>query len=122
MQALFSLNSIISSIVTFMSVKQYGINFLDILIIGVILFYSYEGYMLGLGLASLDFLSFILSFLLGLLFFDTVSRWIVALFSIPQGFANAIGFFLIALVSEVVLAILSRKLLNRIPIFQIKTS
>jgi len=81
----------------------------------VILFYSYEGYLLGLGFAGLDFISFILSFLLGLLFYQTVSGVIVKLFSLPQGFANAIAFFLVAFISEIVISILSRKLLYKLP-------
>lgn len=115
MEAFFSLNDMLSGLIGWMAVRHYGFNVLDLVILGVILFYSYEGYLLGFGLAGLDFLSFILSFLLGLLFYQTVSGWIVSLFSLPQGFANAIAFFLVAFVSEVILAFLIRKFLYKLP-------
>ena len=112
--------SLISFIISVLSVSYAGINVLDILIIGVIVFYLYEGYMLGLWFAGLDFICFILSFLLGLIFFSQVSNGLVNLFALPQGFANAIAFFLIAFLSEIVLALASRKLLNRLSDFHKK--
>jgi len=120
MQAFFSLNDLLTHIIAFMAVKHYGINLLDLVIIGVILFYSYEGYLLGLGFAGLDLISFILSFFFGLLFYQTVSSWIVAFFSTPQGFANAIAFFLVAFVSEIAIAFLIRKFLYKLPQFSSK--
>ena len=101
MQAIFSLNGVFTQLISFLSMRQFGVNALDILLVLVVLFYCYEGYLLGFIKATLDFLSFVVSFLLGLVFYAPVSGWLVSLFSLPQGFANAIGFFLIALISEV---------------------
>lgn len=115
MQAFFSLNDMLSQLIGLMAVRHYGINALDLIVVAVILFYSYEGYLLGVGMAGLDFLSFILSFLSGLLLYQLVSTWLIALFSLPQGFANAVAFFLVAFVSEILLAFLLRKLLVRLP-------
>lgn len=52
MQAFFSLNDVLSSLIAWMAVRHYGVNTLDVIILGVILFYSYEGYLLGLGFAG----------------------------------------------------------------------
>jgi uncharacterized protein YkwD len=93
----------------------FGLNFFDVIILIVILFYAYEGYILGFVLASLDLASFILSFIIALKFYPFIARILIDVFSIPIGFANAIGFLLLAFLSEVVLSILFRRLFKRIP-------
>ncbi len=113
-------SSLLSFIISVLSISYAGINVLDVLIFGVILFYSYEGYMLGLWFAGLDFICFIISFLLGLIFFSQVSSVLVSLFALPQGFANAIAFFLVAFLSEIILAVVSRKTINKLPEFSKK--
>ena len=65
-------------------------------------------------MALLDFGSFIFAFIIGLVFFSSVGQLLVQLFSLPQGFANAIGFFLVALISEVVVSFLSRQFFRRV--------
>ena len=110
MQAIFSLDTVVTQAVTFLSMRQFGFNALDGLLLVVVIFYCYEGYLLGFFRATLDFLSFIVSFLLGLVLFALVSRWLVDIFSLPQGFANAIAFFLIALMSEIAITLLLRRL------------
>ena len=90
--------------------RQFGVNALDVVLLLVVLFYCYEGYLLGFFRATLDLLSFIVSFLLGLIFFPQVSVWLIGLFSLPQGFANAIAFFLIALITEVSITLMLHRL------------
>ncbi|HVF69407.1 MAG TPA: CvpA family protein [Xanthomonadales bacterium] len=97
------------------SMPHIGINFLDIIIILVVLFYAHEGYTLGFTLAFLDLTSFVLSFVIALKFYGVVSYFLLNTFSLPLGVANAAGFFITALVSEIVLSLLFRKLLSRIP-------
>ncbi len=94
---------------------NFGINLLDIITVVVILFYAHEGYVLGFTLAFLDLASFVLSFIIALKFYGLVASLLINSFSMPLGFANAAGFFLTALVAEVLLSIIFRKLLNRIP-------
>lgn len=110
MQAIFSLNEVLTQVVSFLSMRQFGVNALDVILFIVVLFYCYEGYLLGFFRATLDFLSFIVSFLLGLIFFTSVAAWLIALFSLPQGFANAIAFFLIALTVEIIITLLLRRI------------
>lgn len=90
-------------------------NVLDLVILGIIAFYAYEGYLLGLVAALIDLLSFFLSFIIALKFYSFVSPFIAAWFSLSPGFANAIAFFLIALASEILLNLLFRKALARFP-------
>lgn len=104
-----------SAILSFLSPSRFGINPLDIFIIVIVLFYAYEGYLLGFTLAFLDLVSFILSFIIALKFYSVVGGFLVNAFSIPIGFANAGGFFLLAFLTEITLSFLFRNILNRIP-------
>ncbi len=96
---------------------QGGIPFLDIIILCIILFYVHEGYSLGFTLASLDLLSFIISFIAALQFYTKLAGVLIAFFALPIGIANAVAFFLIAVISEIVLTILFRRFVSRIPSF-----
>jgi uncharacterized protein YkwD len=91
------------------------INLIDIVIILIILFYAHEGYVLGFTIAFLDLASFILSFIVALKFYGIVAQFLINSFSMPLGFANAAGFFLTALITELVLSTLFRRLLSRFP-------
>lgn len=92
-----------------------GINLLDAVIVMVLFFYAYEGYVLGFISASLDLISFILSFIIALKFYNSFGLFLGDNFSIPPGFARAGGFFIIALISEIILGFLIRKLAKKIP-------
>src|SRR6185503_16029063 len=93
----------------------FGINLFDIIIVLIVIFYAYEGYVLGFVLAALDLLSFILSFIIALKFYHLIAILLINIFSLPIGFANAIGFLLLAFLSEVILSIVFRKLFRYIP-------
>ena len=90
-------------------------NILDLVVLGIIAFYAYEGYLLGLVAALIDLLSFFLSFVIALKVYSIVSPIVANTFSLSPGFANAIAFFIVALVSEILLNILFRKALVRLP-------
>ncbi|MBI4097044.1 MAG: CvpA family protein [Candidatus Levybacteria bacterium] len=90
-------------------------NILDLVILAIIAFYAYEGYLLGLVAAIIDLLSFFLSFIIALKFYSVISPFIASSFSLSTGFAHAISFFVIALVSEILLNLLFRKVLVRLP-------
>lgn len=113
MQTIFSLSDVVQNLLIFLSLRQFGVNSLDLIMLAVIIFYSYEGYLLGFILALLDFSSFILAFLFGLVAFSSVGSLLVHYFSLPQGVANAIGFFLVALVTEIVVSLLTRRFFRR---------
>lgn len=102
----------ISSFLSVFSLQSLGLNFIDLIIIIVVLFYMYEGYSLGFFGAIFDLLSFILSFIVGIKFYSFLGRLISNNFSIAIGFANAIGFFIAASVSEIFLNLISRRLLS----------
>lgn len=104
-----------SSVLSFFNPANYGINLLDIIIVLVVFFYAYEGYTIGFFLASVDLVSFILSFIIALKFYPFVAKMLTSSFGVPIGFANAMAFLLLAFVCEVFLGILFRKLLRFVP-------
>ncbi|HSX40533.1 MAG TPA: CvpA family protein [Candidatus Saccharimonadales bacterium] len=104
-------------ITSFFNLSAFGLNWVDLLIIAVFLFYAVEGYALGFVAALLDLISFVASFALALKFYTLVSTVLVSHFSLQQGFAKAIGFFAVAFISELLLSFLLRKLIKRVPSF-----
>lgn len=90
---------------------------LDVIIILIVLFYAHEGFALGFTIAMLDLASFILSFIVALKFYGIVATFLINAFSLPLGLANAVGFFLTALMTELLLSLLFRRFLHRLPNF-----
>jgi uncharacterized protein YkwD len=111
--------SLLSSL-TMISIPMLGFNWIDILVLVIVIFYSIQGFSLGFLTASIDFVSFALSFLLGLSFYSVIADFLVRYFSIPRGFSNAIGFFAVAVLAEVVFTFLIRIFLSKLPIFHLQ--
>jgi len=101
------INVLLSSI----SILGLGVNWVDILILIVLVVYCFEGYALGFYAAVLDLISFIVSFALGLSFYGLIGGLLVKIFSIPGGFANAIGFFVIAFFTEIIISYILKHLI-----------
>jgi uncharacterized protein YkwD len=97
--------------------STFGFNWIDILIIIILLFYCFEGYGLGFYAATLDLISFVSSFAIGLTFYGVLGKLMVNFLSIPNGFANAIGFFIVAFLSEVILNFVLKQLVLGLPLF-----
>ncbi len=106
---------VVSAIGQALSISGFGFNLLDLVIIIVILFYAYEGYTLGFFTAVADLISFLLSFFLALKFYGVLGSYLVSHLSMTPGFANALGFFIIAFFSEIVSNILFRRLFALLP-------
>jgi uncharacterized protein YkwD len=89
-----------------------SLNWIDYLILAVFVFYAYEGYASGFIRAFLDLLNFILSFLLGLRFYIFIAAILMQNFSIPQGFSNAIGFFVVTFIAEIIFGTIIKNFLD----------
>lgn len=100
-----------------LSIGKYGVNWIDILLILIIVVFVVEGYFLGFFSALIDFVSFILSFVLGLTLYSVIAKLLVQYLNIPQGFANAIGFLAIAILLEILINVILKKVALNIPIF-----
>lgn len=101
----------------FTTLQQFfsAMNFLDIIIVLIILFYVHEGYSLGFTLSFFDLVGFIIAFIAALKFYTIVASFFIIFFGMPLGFANAIGFFIVAFVSEVIMSLIVRKLVRLLP-------
>lgn len=99
-------------------ISKLNINLLDVIIVIIVLYYAVEGYYLGFILALSDLLSFILSFFLALKSYVFIAGILMKYFSLHIGFAHAIGFFLVAFLSEIAISIFLRYLLRFLPSFQ----
>ncbi|MCL5970691.1 MAG: CvpA family protein [Patescibacteria group bacterium] len=106
--------SSVNEILNAFSIQKLGLNYIDLLIIIILIFYIYEGLALGFVSALFDFLGFILSFALGIKFYGFFGKLIYSYFSIPLGFSNAIGFFVAAVIFEMFLNVFSKIILKRL--------
>lgn len=78
-------------------------NWLDFLLVAVFLFYAFEGFERGFMSSLLDLISFVVSFGIGLKFYPYLAKILGSSFSIPIGFSNALGFFILAILAETIL-------------------
>lgn len=100
----------LQSFLDFLYVPVFQFNFIDILIIIVILIYAFEGYAVGFLRSLSDFISFVLSFIFALSFYNIFALFLINVLHLPKGLSNAIGFFLAALICEICLTILFRSI------------
>ena len=91
-----------------------SLNWLDYIILSVLFFYIIEGYAIGFIAGALDLLGFILSFIIGLKTYAIVGVLLIKIFSFPPGFSNALGFLIIAVISEIVLGFILRGVVYRL--------
>lgn len=92
----------------FLTIPFHYVNFIDVVIIFIIIVFVIEGYALGFIRGILDFLSFIISFAFALTFYDIFGQILVMVFLVPQGLSNAIGFFLAAILCEIIITLVIR--------------
>jgi uncharacterized protein YkwD len=107
----------IASFITSLSIPMLGFNWIDVLVLIILIFYAVEGYSEGFLIAFIDLVAFSLSFILGITFYSKVAALLVSTFSLSQGFANAGGFFIAAAFFEIVLSLLLRSLISTVPLF-----
>lgn len=89
-------------------------SWIDIVIVAVLLFYAVEGYALGAIPALFDLLQFAGSFVVGLQFYRVLVPIFTHLVKIPAGIAEAVSFFVLAFVSELLLHIFFTMLQKRV--------
>lgn len=92
------------------SFSNAGLNWLDLVIIIVLVFYVLEGYSLGFIAALLDLIGFVSSFIIGLKTYSFFSQVIIKLFSIPPGFSDALGFLIAAFLAEIIIGVVLRRI------------
>lgn len=113
--------SSILTMITSLYIPGLEFNWIDIFILIILFFYIVEGFALGVLVASIDLLSFALSFLAGITFYGLIASILTKFLPISHGFANAIGFFMVAVLVEIVLNIILKILIANVSIFKLLT-
>lgn len=90
-------------------------NYIDLLILLVLAFYVMEGLERGFWVLVGDLVSFLGSFALALRFYSIGAQFLISNFDLPHSFANALGFILVALFSQLVLGEIVRRGLSLLP-------
>jgi len=89
------------------------LNWVDFIILIVLLYYAFEGYSAGFIASLLGLISFVASFIVGLKYYGAIAAILVKTFSIPQSFSSAIGFFVISFLTEIIVGLVLRKFIGR---------
>lgn len=85
------------------------LNWVDYILIIILIIYAFEGFAVGFLGAFLDLISLVASFIVGLKFYGLFANILIDKLSFPQGFSNAIGFFIAALLTEIIIKVLIKK-------------
>jgi uncharacterized protein YkwD len=104
--------------ITSLSIPGLGLNWVDIFVLVILFLYCIEGFALGVLVAAIDFLSFALSFLIGITFYSRVAALLVKFLPISHGFANAIGFFAVAVLVEIIANLILKILIANVSLFR----
>lgn len=90
-------------------------NWVDLLIIAVLIYFASEAWRVGLWVILADFLSFFLSLLISLRGYQFAAEFLRANFSLTHSVSNAMGFLITAVVAEIVLGLALARLIPKIP-------
>ncbi len=92
-------------------------NAADVFLVLIFFLYAIEGYSLGFVASFFEFVSFVLSFTIGLRGYLLLVPFLSRFLPVPHGFLRVISFFLITSLSEILLRILIRKIFPSILYF-----
>lgn len=83
-------------------------NWVDLIILGLLAFFTFEGFRKSFFAESLDFLSFLIAFFLSTHFYIFISKFLSANFQIPSSIANVLGFVISWFLIETIFFLLIR--------------
>lgn len=110
--------SAILTTITSLAIPGLGLNWVDIFVLVILFFYAVEGFSLGFLVAAIDFLSFTLSFLAAITFYGFIASLLLKFLPLSHGFANAIGFFLVAVLVEIIANLILKLLIANVSLFR----
>lgn len=90
-------------------------NIVDLIIIVILVYFALEAFRVGFWIILADFFSFLLSLVLSLRLYKFVAVVLREKFSFSLSFSNAIGFLLVASLSEFILGYIILTLVKKIP-------
>lgn len=90
-------------------------NWVDLVILVVLVAYLFQGLMAGFLVLLADLLSFITSLFLAFRFYPAAADFLLSRFAIPQSFAKATGFIVLAILAEALFGFFFRLFVSRLP-------
>lgn len=91
-------------------------NWIDLVIIIIFLFFALEGIRRSFIGETLDFLSFLFAFFLSLRFYNFAGSLFITYFNLPHSVANVLGFMSVWVLVEIILYLMTQFLLFRLEI------
>ncbi len=91
-------------------------NWIDLVIILIVLYFVVSSWRLGFIAIVADFVSFLLSLFVALRFYSFAAELLKSNFALANALANALGFLITAIIAEVILGILFSVVLQKIPV------
>jgi uncharacterized protein YkwD/uncharacterized membrane protein required for colicin V production len=90
-------------------------NYIDLIILLVIIYFASEAWRHGFWVILVDFISFLGSILISLSFYKYLALFLRSNFSLSNSISNAIGFLAMAIVTEGVLGFILARFLHKVP-------
>ena len=90
-------------------------NWVDLIIIAILLYYASEAWRYGFFYILSDFVSFLLSLLISLRTYKFAAVFLVKNFNLPESFANALGFIGSSIILEIIIGQILNAIVSRLP-------
>ncbi len=90
-------------------------NYIDLIIILVLIYFATEAWRHGFWVIIVDFISFLSSILISLSLYKYVSVFLRSNFSLSSSISNAVGFLVAAIIIEGILGFILARILHRFP-------
>lgn len=94
-------------------------HWVDGILFCILLFYAIEGFISGAVFATFDLITFVASFLSGLIFYGSIGKILTLILGASKGYANALGFFLAAFLTELILHLLFRIFIKKVNVLML---
>jgi hypothetical protein len=92
-------------------------NWVDLVIILILLYFVLDSFLHYFFVLLIEFLSFLASLLLGFRFYNMVAQIFITYFSIPVSFSRSMGFLVVVIISETILASVLVLVFKKIPYY-----
>lgn len=90
-------------------------NYIDLIIIGVLIFFLFEARRLGFWIILVDFFSFLASLVIALIFYGSLADLLKNHLQLGRSISNAIGFLILSIIAEGALVLVLTRSVSKIP-------
>jgi uncharacterized protein YkwD len=94
---------------------QFMLNWVDWVIIVVLVYYAFQGWITGFADLGLIFITFLISLFLAIKFHAPVGDFMSGKFGIPPTWSTVLGYVLVAFIAQAILSVLAQLILVKLP-------